>query len=77
MHATQNALRAQTCMCQYWKKHFLTGKIQNSEKEHVRQADLPGHWPTNPGGGWVGYILVYNQLTKCGCWKLIVKAPSH
>ena len=38
MHVTQNVLRAQTCMWQYWKKHFLTGKYPKLEKKHVRQA---------------------------------------
>ena len=38
MYVAQNALRAQTCMWQYWKKHFLTEKYPKLEKKHVRQA---------------------------------------
>ena len=76
MHVAQNALRAQTCMWQYWKKHFLTEKYPKLGKK-CSPGRLPGRLPTGPVGGWVGYILFYNQLTKCGCWKVNVRALSH
>jgi hypothetical protein len=59
------------------EKALSDGKISKTRKKKCSPGRLPGRWPTGPVGGWVGYILFYNQLTKCGCWKVIVKALSH